>query len=134
MTEGGCSANRDERLSARERLRQRGDYQACYRHGRRRNGALVSLYYRPNDLGYPRLGITVSRKVGGSVTRHRIKRRIKEIYRRWSERRSLPAFDLVVHVRPGAAGASFEDWRRELTAMLGRLVAREHSGSAPASR
>ncbi len=63
----------------------------------------------------------MSRKVGGSVTRHRIKRRIKEIYRRWSERRSLPPFDLVVHVRPGASEASFEDWRRELIAMLEKL-------------
>jgi len=90
---------------------------------------LATLYFRPNDLRHPRLGITVSRKVGGSVTRHLVKRRIKEIYRRWSERRKMPAFDLVIHVRPGSAEASFEDWRRELTELLRSLLGRVPSVS-----
>lgn len=103
-----------ESLSRAERLRKRADYLGCYRKGRRRHGTLSILYSRPNELPHPRLGITVSKKVGGAVVRFRLKRRIREIYRRWSERSSLPTLDLVVHVKPPAAQATFEQLRTEL--------------------
>ena len=103
-----------ESLSRAERLRKRSDFLRCYRQGRRRHGALSVLHTVPNDESHARLGITVSRKVGHAVTRHRVKRRIREIYRRWSGRTSLPAVDLVVHVKPAAARASFEELRHEL--------------------
>ncbi len=115
-------APRKERLPRAERLRRRSDYQKCYREGRRRHGALSILYSAPNGLPHPRLGMTVSRKVGGAVVRVRLKRRIREIYRRWSERSRLPAFDLVVHVKPAAAAASFEELRAELQAQLRSLA------------
>ncbi len=113
---------RGESLSRAERLRRRSDYRKCYREGRRRHGALSVLYSVPNELPHPRLGITASRKVGGAVTRARLKRRIREIYRRWSERSRLPAMDLVVHVKPPAATASFEQLRQELHGLLGNLT------------
>ena len=99
-------------------MRRRSDYLRCYREGRRRHGALSILYSAPNELPHPRLGITASRKVGHAVTRVRLKRRIREIYRRWSERSRLPAFDLVVHLKPAAASASFDELRGELYTLL----------------
>jgi ribonuclease P protein component len=74
----------------------------------------VTLHFVPNEGGEARVGVTVSRKVGGSVVRHRIKRRILEAYRQWPERRALPAWDFVVHVKPGAAEAGFAALRAEL--------------------
>lgn len=112
-----------ESLSQAERLRKRSDFLRCYRRGRRRHGVLSILYAVPNEQPHARLGITVSRKVGHAVIRHRLKRRIREIYRRWSGRRRLPAVDLVVHVRPPAARASFEELRRELLGHF-KVVAR----------
>jgi ribonuclease P protein component len=73
-------------------------------------------------LDHPRLGVTVSRKVGGAVVRGRTKRRIREIYRRCQERRQLPPIDLVVHVKPQAAVASFQEMESELTSHLRRLA------------
>ena len=113
---------RGESLSRAERLCRGSDYLRCYRKGRRLHGSFAVLYSVPNDLPHPRLGITVSRKVGRAVTRFRLKRRIREIYRRWSERSRLPAFDLVVHVKPPAAQASFEQLRRELRGQLSSLL------------
>lgn len=84
----------------------------------------MTLYYSAGGAGVPRLGITVSRKVGGAATRYRIKRRLKEIYRRWSQRRSLPAFDLVLHVKPGAAHVAFHELRREVIGLLQPLLQR----------
>ena len=108
-----------ESLSRAERLRRRSDFLRCYRRGRRRHGSLSILYSSPNEERHARLGITVSRKVGHAVVRHRVKRRIREIYRRWSGRRGLPPVDLVVHVKPEAASASFEELRRELHGHFG---------------
>lgn len=118
MAQGG------ERLLPEERLRRRADFLRCYRTGRRRHGALATLHFVPNQLGSPRLGITASRKVGSSVVRQRTKRRIREIYRRWQERGSLPPHDLVFHLKPGAGEADFEALRTEVLRLLTSLLPR----------
>jgi ribonuclease P protein component len=100
-------------------LRRRHDYLRAYRQGRRRSGTYFIVYLMDNEQGGPRLGITVSRKVGNSVVRHRVKRRVREIYRRWPGRQQLPAADLVVHAKPAASGAEWAELARELTALLG---------------
>lgn len=74
----------------------------------------------PNRLAGPRLGMTVSRKVGGAVTRNRVRRRIREIYRRWKGRPDLPSLDLVVHAKPPAGDADFAGMAKELEAHLRR--------------
>ena len=121
MSDRPARPARSEALPRDERLRRRREFLTCYRRGRRRHGSLLILYAFPNALSHPRLGITASRKVGGSVLRHRLKRRIREVYRRWSGRTSLPAVDLVVHVRPAARGADFSDLRRDLERLLASL-------------
>lgn len=113
-----------QRLLPKERLRRRADYLRCYRTGRRRHGALAILYFAPNQLGHPRLGITASRKVGPAVVRQRIKRRIKEVYRRWKDRGKLPALDLVVHLKPEARQADFEALKSELLRLLSGVLPR----------
>ncbi|HEV7517554.1 MAG TPA: ribonuclease P protein component [Thermoanaerobaculia bacterium] len=113
---------RDERLRQAERLRRRVDYLRCYRTGRRRHGSLAILYFIPNELGHPRIGITASRKVGKAVVRHRLKRWIKESYRRWKRRGSLPAMDLVVHLKPEAGAADYPSFRAELLRLMAGLI------------
>src|SRR5262245_10285693 len=103
-----------ERFRPEDRLRRRADFLRCYRTGRRRSGSLSILYYAPNPHGHPRLGVTASRKVGNAVVRHRLKRRIRETYRRWPERADLPAVDLVVHLKPEAAKAASAAFADEL--------------------
>jgi len=110
-----------ERLTSAERLRRRTDYLRCYRTGRRRHGPLAILYFAPNQLGHPRLGITASRKAGKAVVRQRLKRRIREIYRRWQERSQLPALDLVVHLKPEAGKSDFPALKMELLRLFASL-------------
>jgi ribonuclease P protein component len=107
-----------ERLRSEERLRRRTDYLRCYRTGRRRHGSLAIVYFAPNQLGHPRIGITASRKVGKAVVRQRLKRRIREIYRRWQGRAQLPAVDLVVHLKPESGKSDFPAFREELLRLL----------------
>lgn len=113
-----------EALQPLGRLRRREDYLACYRRGRRLAGTFLMLYSRPNDTSSPRLGITASRKVGGAVVRNRLRRRVREVYRRWPGRDRLPSLDLVVHLQPAAAGTDFAALRSELEHRLDRLAGR----------
>ncbi len=111
-----------ERLLPAERLRRRADYLRCYRTGRRRHGTLATLHFVPNQVGNPRIGLTASRKVGSAVVRQRLKRRIREIYRRWQDRHSLPSLDLVFHLKPGAGQAEFDVLRLEVLRLLAGLL------------
>jgi len=70
--------------------------------------------------GTGRIGITVSRKVGGAVVRNRVKRWIRECYRR--RQPEFPGHvDVVVVARPTAADAGHDGICRELSALAKRL-------------
>jgi ribonuclease P protein component len=128
MADRRAWAPEGETRPRRERLQRRTDFLRCYRRGRRRRGAHLILYAHPNELGHPRLGITASRKVGKAVVRNRVKRRVREIYRRWSERSRLPSLDLVVHVQPTARASGFAELTAELTTLLASLLPRRLDG------
>lgn len=113
-----------QRLLPQEKLRRRADYLRCYRTGRRRHGSLAILHFVPNQVGHPRLGITASRKVGKAVVRQRLKRRTREIYRRWKDRGMLPALDLVVHLKPEARASEFGPFQEELLRLFSGLLPR----------
>jgi len=114
-----------ERLPRAHTLRRSADYLRCYRRGRRLGGPLARLHYAHNDLDHPRLGITASRKVGNAVVRNRLKRRVRETFRRWPGGQTLPPVDVVVHLLPPAKDASFAALRGELIRSLERLARRE---------
>lgn len=111
-----------ERLPRQARVRRGAEYLRAYRRGRRRSGRFLTLHYVPNEVGSPRVGVTISRKVGNSVVRHRVKRQLLEVYRRSPHRGALPPLDLVLHVRPEAADAPFAALRQDLGALLAGLA------------
>jgi len=71
--------------------------------------------------GPARLGITVSRRVGSAVARARVKRRVREWFRRTRDALQSGK-DLVVIARAGAAEASQVAVARDLDDALGRLL------------
>jgi ribonuclease P protein component len=123
-----------ERFRPADRLRQRGEYLACYHRGRAVTGPLATLHVLPNSLGMPRLGITATRKCGSAVVRNRLRRRCREVYRRWRRRAELPPVDIVVNLRPRAAKAEFGEIRHQLERQLETLLDRSGRGSRVGSR
>jgi len=101
-------------------VRLRVDYLAIQNRGRRVGGTNLLVFAL---AGSGRMGITVSRKVGGSVVRNRVKRWIRECYRR--RRTDFPGqIDFVVVARPAAAEAGHAGICRELATLARRLGAR----------
>ena len=99
------------------RVRLRSDYLAIQNKGRRVGGTHLMVFAL---AGSGRMGVTVSRKVGGAVIRNRVKRWIRECYRR--RRSDFPGqVDMVVVARPAAAGAGQAGLCRELTSLARRL-------------
>ena len=81
-----------------------------------------------NDLPLTRVGITVTKKSGGAVTRNRIRRRIREIVRTFGPENRRR--DVVVHVRPSETEPRFDPLREELTHLFQRALA----GAPPVPR
>lgn len=103
-------------LPARLRLRRKRDFDAAYARGRRLNDGFFTVIANANDLGEPRLGLAVAVRVaGGAVARNRLRRIIRESFR--LHRRSLPALDLVVSVRPKARGVAARSLHESLAAL-----------------
>ena len=70
------------------------------------NSVLV-LYARRNRSDANRVGITVSKKLGGAVVRNRVRRRLREVYR-LHEAQFTPGWDIVVVARTRTVTADFD--------------------------
>ena len=102
------------------RIVRSSDYRAIYKVGRKIHSGRFVLFCRANNLGHLRLGITVSRKVGGAVVRNRIKRLLKEIFRR-SLIQTPSQFDIVINAKSGCAWVNYAELQGELLAAIHRI-------------
>lgn len=108
-------------MLARLRLKRNLDFRAVYGSRRARHGRLMVVHSVPNTLGHPRVGFSVSTRVGGAVQRNLLKRRLRQL----AQRRLAgceAGIDLVVVVRPGAAGASFAELESEFGALADQVL------------
>ena len=104
-------------LSRKERLGSRREFLEAYEKGERVLGACLVFYLIKNNLQYHRLGVTVSRKIGGSVVRNRVKRSLREIFR--SSKTILPPhYDLVVNAKKKAAQVSHKELQGDFLAAI----------------
>jgi ribonuclease P protein component len=97
----------NERFPKTARLRKRPEFLKLSRDGSKFQSANFVVISNVNEGTESRLGITVSGKVGNSVTRNRIKRQVREFFRR--RRSELPkATDFLVIARNSAAGLAHD--------------------------
>lgn len=81
-----------------ESLKKNSDFQFVYKNGNSYANRYLVMYVMENQSEKNRIGISVSKKVGNSVVRHRIKRLIREGYR-VNEERFGKGFDIVIIAR-----------------------------------
>lgn len=84
------------------------DFKVVYENKISYGNKLLVMYIRYNNLDYNRIGISVSKKVGNSVVRHRIKRLIKESFRLNDGLFNI-GLDIVVIARATAYGKSYAE-------------------------
>lgn len=87
-------------------LKKNEDFRNVYQNGRSFANKYFVMYVLKNNTKVNRLGISVSKKVGNSVVRHRITRLIRESYR-LNEEMFNSGLDIVVIARNAAAGIKF---------------------------
>ena len=110
-----------ERFPRRVRLARGPELAACWEQGRRLRTPHLDLAWRPSPLDHPRMAIVVPRFQFTAVARNRLRRRLREILRRYPVA-SLPAVDLAVRAKRAAYGASFVELRAELMAGVTRIA------------
>lgn len=107
-------------LRRRTRLTDSPEFERVYKQGAAYRGKLISVHAFPNDAGGPRLGLSVSKKVGNAVVRNGVKRRLREIFRS-----KLPEIqeerDFVISARPVAAEATYQQLGEEFEKALRKL-------------
>ena len=91
-----------------ESLKKNQDFQLLYKEGKSCANRYLVLYVRENGLGRNRFGVSVSKKVGNSVVRHRITRLIRESYR-LHEDMFNSGLDMAVIARASAKGRSMDE-------------------------
>lgn len=102
-----------------ESLKKNRDFQTVYRTGKSYANKYLIMYALQNARTKNRLGISVSKKVGNSVIRHRMTRLVRESYR-LNESMFQCGYDLVVIVRPAAKEKSYQEIESALL-HLGKL-------------
>ncbi len=133
----GAERSSGRRAGGRRRLSRSAEFERVYRQGRSKANRHLVLYAFPRgeaeDEQGPRLGLSVSRRVGGAVERSRVKRVLREAF--WAEAERLPpGADYVIVARPDAAALDEREGmtgvRRALAELVDALGGRKPAGGS----
>ena len=102
-----------------ESLKKNHQFQFVYRYGKSYANKYLVMYVKENGTDRNRLGISVSKKVGNSVVRHRVTRLLRESYR-LHEAVFNSGLDIVIVARASAASVGYEEIEKALI-HLGKL-------------
>jgi len=105
-------------LAKKFRLKERSDFRRIYQRGRSLACPYFVVYYRSSSHPVPRLGFSVSKKLGNAVTRNRQRRRLAELCRHNAEL-FAPRKDYVFIIRNQMKRATYS----QLEAALHKLMA-----------
>ena len=96
-----------------ESLKKNRQFQFVYKYGKSKANKYLVMYIKENGLGKNRIGISVSKKVGNSVVRHRITRLIRESYR-LHENVFNSGLDIVIVARVNANTVGYVEIEKSL--------------------
>jgi len=109
----------DQKFPKSDRVLKRYGFRRVYEQGRKIQSGLFTAFLVANQTGSPRIGITVTRKIGNSVERNRARRLLREAFRKnkWLARTGV---DIVINVKRTLIEAGYREVEAELIALLKR--------------
>jgi ribonuclease P protein component len=110
------------------RLLQRGQFLALRAGAGRKHTEHFIFLWRPNGLAFSRLGLTVTRRVAGSVGRNRVRRLMREAFRLRGKDILPPGLDLVVVAKNGAEALGYAQAEAQM-ALACREIARRRAAA-----
>ena len=101
-------------------LNKNHEFRRLYKKGKSAGSSYVIVYCSRNNSPYNKLGITVSKKVGGAVERNRVRRRLKEIYR-LNELNILIGYNIVIVARVKSQIAQYSELEASVISLFKKL-------------
>jgi ribonuclease P protein component len=112
-----------EKFSRDDRLRKRREFEECYASGVRVSGRHVQVFVLADpSRDRLRLGISVPKRVGNAVARNRVRRRLREIFRRSRGLFPSKGASVVVNARASASAAPFSELSEDFTRSVSRAA------------
>ena len=119
----GRSMKREQTFSKRDRILRPGEFRELYREGTRYSVGEFLLFVKNGYEGPPRLGLSVSRRIGTATIRNRIKRYVREVFRTHKGELKCGT-KMIVVARPGSDQLNFAQCREKVLRLFqkGNLV------------
>ena len=117
--------SQDQRFLRREHLRHRKDFARVYARRSSSGDAALVVFVAENGLERSRLGISVSKRIGNAVCRARVRRRIREAFRK--SKQVLPTGIDIICVAKRPAVDKETDLERSLTELIARATERSNA-------
>jgi ribonuclease P protein component len=99
-----------------DRLLYRADFLRALAQGQRLHTRHFGLTLAPASAGKPRLGLVVTKRLGKAVKRNRVRRLLREFFRRHKDR--LPPEDVIIMAKKGASALDYHQVEEELSRVL----------------
>jgi ribonuclease P protein component len=110
-----------ESLSPRERIRKKKDFLILYKKGNRYRSKFFTLIYLSNTISFSRVGVVASKKVGSAVVRSKVKRWMRELFRRNKDLLGFPV-DLLIVAAPEMKQATWPELKEHYLLAMGKMI------------
>lgn len=100
-------------MNSEERVKKNSHFRYIYNKGKSISNASLVMYTTKNNKQINRIGISVSKKIGKSVVRNRVKRLIKECYRK-NKDRFKKGYDIIYIARMGSSKLTYIDIEKSI--------------------
>lgn len=112
-----CMKGKRQDMTTIHKLKKNYEFKKVYNEGKYYVEKYVVMYMIPNSSNFNRVGFSASKKVGKSVVRNRIKRRMKEAYRKFADSAKV-GFDIVFTARAGSGSVDYSKIENNIISIL----------------